>query len=131
MAKITLLQLAFSSESIQNVTLSTQPESAEEGADRFTLKYSLLQGVVEYHKWFFNGREIETGLHYSVEQRSLVIHGPNRSDTGQYTVLLTNPFSSVTALRNVAVLCKSVTTSMFLQKHFLFSPSLVVHRWTG
>ncbi|XP_044064303.1 V-set and immunoglobulin domain-containing protein 10-like isoform X2 [Siniperca chuatsi] len=91
-------------EKIQNVILSAQPDFAKEGTDRFTLQYSMLQGVVEQQMWFFNGKEINTNSHYSLEQQSLVILGPNRSDTGQYEVLLTNPFSSVTARMNVTVL---------------------------
>lgn len=94
------------SEYFLNVTLSTQPDFAEEGAARFTLQYSMLQGVVEHQMWFFNGREIKTSSHYSVEQKSLVILQPNRSDTGQYMVSLTNPYSSETAQKNVTVLCK-------------------------
>ncbi|XP_023131986.2 V-set and immunoglobulin domain-containing protein 10-like [Amphiprion ocellaris] len=90
-------------ENFQNLTLSTQPDFAKEGTDRFTLHYSMMQGVVEQQMWFFNGREINTNSHYVVEQRSLVILGPNRSDTGQYSVHLTNPFSSTTALKNVTV----------------------------
>ncbi|XP_037639752.1 V-set and immunoglobulin domain-containing protein 10-like [Sebastes umbrosus] len=90
---------------IQNVTLSTQlSDFAKEGTDRFTLQYSMLRGVVEQQKWFFNGVEIKSNSRYSVEERSLVILRPNRSDTGEYTVILTNPFSSVTTHMNVTVL---------------------------
>eukprot|EP00064_Thunnus_orientalis_P006522 superscaffoldBa00000682_g6540 len=91
-------------ENIQNVTLSTQPAFAKEGTDRFILQYSMLQGVVEQQMWFFDGREIKTNSHYSVEQRSLVILRPNRSDSGRYTLSLTNPFSNVTTHMNVTVL---------------------------
>ncbi|XP_042278626.1 V-set and immunoglobulin domain-containing protein 10-like isoform X1 [Thunnus albacares] len=91
-------------ENIQNVTLSTQPAFAKEGTDRFILQYSMLQGVVEQQMWFFDGREIKTNSHYSVEQRSLVILRPNRSDSGRYTLSLTNPFSNVTTHMNVNVL---------------------------
>ncbi|XP_008304136.1 V-set and immunoglobulin domain-containing protein 10-like [Stegastes partitus] len=90
-------------ENFQNLILSTQPDFAKEGAERFTLRYSMLQGVVEQQTWFFNGREIKTDSHYLVEQRSLVILNPNRSDSGQYSVHLTNPFSTATALKNVTV----------------------------
>lgn len=86
--------------------LSTQPDFAQEGSERFTLQYSMLQGVVEQEMWFFNGIQINTDSHYRVERRSLVILGPNRRDTGQYALLLMNPFSSVTAHMNVTVLCK-------------------------
>uniref|UniRef100_H2SHQ3 Ig-like domain-containing protein n=1 Tax=Takifugu rubripes TaxID=31033 RepID=H2SHQ3_TAKRU len=37
---------------------------------------------------------INSNSHYSVENRSLVVLKPTRNDTGQYTLLLTNPFSS-------------------------------------
>uniref|UniRef100_A0A671Y505 V-set and immunoglobulin domain containing 10 like n=1 Tax=Sparus aurata TaxID=8175 RepID=A0A671Y505_SPAAU len=90
-------------EIIQNVTLSSA-KFAVEGADRFTLSYSMLQGVVERQTWFVNGTEINTNSHYSVEKQSLVILRPNRRDAGQYMVSLTNPFSSETAHMNVAVL---------------------------
>lgn len=96
----------LSTENIQSVILSARPEFAVEGTDNFTLQYSILQGVVEQQTWFFNGEEIKTDSHYSVEQTSLVILRPNRRDTGRYAVLLTNPFSSVTADMNVTVLCK-------------------------
>ncbi|KAK2909938.1 hypothetical protein Q8A73_007653 [Channa argus] len=91
-------------ESIQNVTLSARPAFAHEGADPFTLQYNMLHGVVEQQMWFFNGIELKTDSRYSVEQFSLVILRPNRSDTGWYTVFLTNPFSNVTSQINVTVL---------------------------
>ncbi|XP_045899699.1 V-set and immunoglobulin domain-containing protein 10-like isoform X2 [Micropterus dolomieu] len=91
-------------ENIQNVILSAQTDFAQEGTDRLTLQYSMLQGVVEEQMWFFNGIEINTNSHYLLEQQSLVILKPNRSDTGQYTVLLKNPFNSVTTDINVTVL---------------------------
>ncbi|XP_070822887.1 V-set and immunoglobulin domain-containing protein 10-like [Chaetodon trifascialis] len=91
-------------ETIQNVTLSTQPDLAVEGSQRFTLQYRMQQGVVEQQMWFFNGIEINTNSRYSVENRSLVILRLNRSYTGRYTVSLTNPFSSETAHMNVTVL---------------------------
>ncbi|XP_054477132.1 V-set and immunoglobulin domain-containing protein 10-like [Anoplopoma fimbria] len=89
---------------IQNVILRAQSGSAQEGAARFTLQYSMQQGVVEQQTWFFAGREIQSNSHYTVEERSLVILSPNRSDTGRYTVLLTNPFSRATTDVNVSVL---------------------------
>ncbi|KAM9353525.1 V-set and immunoglobulin domain-containing protein 10-like [Symphorus nematophorus] len=91
-------------EIIQNVIMSSQHPFAIEGTDKFTLHYSMLKGVVEQQMWFFNGKEINTDSHYAVEQQSLVIHQPLRNDSGQYTVLLKNPFSSVTTHMNVAVL---------------------------
>lgn len=83
-----------------------KPDLAKEGSKELTLQYSMSQGVVEQHTWFFNGAEIKNSSHYSVDGSSLVITGLNRRDTGQYTVQLTNPFSNVTAHMNVTVLCK-------------------------
>lgn len=79
---------------------------AKEGTEKFTLRYSMLQGVVEQRTWLFNGEEIKNSSHYTVKERSLVILGLNRGDTGRYRVLLTNPFSRVEADINVTVLCK-------------------------
>ncbi|XP_072249886.1 V-set and immunoglobulin domain-containing protein 10-like [Leuresthes tenuis] len=90
-------------ENIQTVNLSSQPDVAKEGTERLTLNYSMLQGIVEQQIWYFNGRELKNNLHYLVEERSLVILRPNRSDTGRYTVLLTNPFSNMTAHKDVTV----------------------------
>ena len=92
-------------ESIQNVIL-TQPDLVIEGSKQFTLQYSMLHGVVQQQMWFFNDIEINSNSQYTVAERSLVIHGPNRRDTGRYTVFLMNPFSNVTTHINVAVLCK-------------------------
>ncbi|KAM6910761.1 V-set and immunoglobulin domain-containing protein 10-like isoform 2-T2 [Xenentodon cancila] len=91
-------------EYIQNVTLSMQTVFAIEGTDKFTLQYSMLQGVVEQQIWHFNNKELTNSSHYLVAERSLVIVKPNRGDTGQYTVLLMNPFNSATAHKNVTVL---------------------------
>ncbi len=93
-------------ENFQNVNLSTRPDLPVEGTEQFTLQYTMKRGVIEQQKWFFYGTEINTNSHYLVENWSLVILSLNRNDTGQYTVLLTNPFSSVTAHMNVTVLCK-------------------------
>lgn len=90
------------------MVLSTQPAFAEEGSEQFTLLYSLLRGVVEQQMWFFGSREIKSNSRYLVEEQSLVILRPNRTDTGQYLVLLINPFSHVTAHINVTVLCKII-----------------------
>lgn len=98
------------------MTLSAQPDFAQEGSEQFTLQYSLLQGVVEQQMWFFNGIQINTNSHYSVEQQSLVILRPNRSDTGQYAVLLANPLSSVTTRMNVTVLCKISNFEILLHR---------------
>lgn len=83
-----------------------QPNFVAEGAVQLTLRYSVLQGVIEQQTWFFHGIKISSSSHYSVENRSLVIFRPTRSDTGRYTLLLTNPFSSVTVNSNVTVRCK-------------------------
>ncbi|XP_037532732.1 V-set and immunoglobulin domain-containing protein 10-like [Nematolebias whitei] len=90
-------------ENIQNVTLSTRPDFAKEGTESFTLQYSMLQGVVEQQKWLFNGVEVQNSAHYLTESQSLVILRPNRSDTGSYTLTLTNPFNSVTTQKSVTV----------------------------
>lgn len=90
-------------ETFQNVTLNTKPDLAKEGSEVFVLHYSMLRGVVQHQVWSFNGREIRNDSHYLMEQESLSIRGPNRSDTGEYAVLLTNPFSNATARMNVAV----------------------------
>ncbi|XP_007553872.1 V-set and immunoglobulin domain-containing protein 10-like isoform X1 [Poecilia formosa] len=91
-------------EIIQNVTLITETDFAQEGAQRFTLQYSMLQGVVEQEIWRFNGRDLKNSTRYLIEGASLVIFGPNRTDKGSYSVTLMNPFSSVTTHKNVTVL---------------------------
>lgn len=101
-----LLHLHQFTENIKNVFVSMQPNSVTEEAARLTLQYSVLQGVVDQQTWFFQGIKINNNSHYLVEYRSLVILGPTRNDTGRYTLLLTNPFSSVTVNSNVTVRCK-------------------------
>lgn len=96
-----------SAERFQGVALSTQPGLAVEGMDRLTLLYDMQKGVVEQQTWSVHGTEINTNSHYSVEERSLVILGPDRNDTGQYTLVLSNPFSSMTANMTVTVRCKN------------------------
>ncbi|XP_054903243.1 V-set and immunoglobulin domain-containing protein 10-like [Poeciliopsis prolifica] len=91
-------------EIIQNVTLITEPPFPQEGAERFTLRYNMLQGVVEQEIWRFNGRDLKNGTQYLIEGSSLVIFGPNRTDKGSYSVTLMNPFSSMTIHKNVTVL---------------------------
>ncbi|KAK5861989.1 hypothetical protein PBY51_017423 [Eleginops maclovinus] len=116
-------------ERIQNVILSAQPDVAIEGAERFTLQYSMLQGVVQQQMWFFNDIEIKSNSRYTVEERSLVILGPNRLDSGSYTVLLTNPFSSVTTRINVTVLYgpeKPVLEALPAQPFYLSGDTLNV-----
>ncbi|CAJ1062774.1 V-set and immunoglobulin domain-containing protein 10-like isoform X1 [Xyrichtys novacula] len=91
-------------EIIQNVTLSPTPDFAIEGTDRFTMQYNMIQGTVEQQMWFFGDEEIKPSSHYLLTQKSLVVLAPTRTDTGEYSVLLRNPFSSVTAHISVTVL---------------------------
>lgn len=91
---------------IQNVSVNTEPANAIEGAEKFTLQYSTLQGEADQCRWYFKGVEVQNNSHYTVGQKSLVINQPNRNDTGPYTLVLTNPFSAVTFHRNITVLCK-------------------------
>lgn len=109
-------------ESIQNVTLSTEPDYASDGADKFTLKYSTLQGAAEQWMWSFNGMEIKSNSHYSVEEKSLVISRPKRNDTGRYTLFLKNPFSNATAHKNVTVLCKKEQITLNERKFHYICP---------
>ncbi|XP_024123717.1 V-set and immunoglobulin domain-containing protein 10-like [Oryzias melastigma] len=90
-------------EMIQSVTLNTPPIRAKEGIDQFTLQYSMLRGVIEQQTWFFNSKVLKNSSHYLVQETSLVILGLNRNDTGLYSVRLTNPFSNVTAQKEVIV----------------------------
>jgi hypothetical protein len=94
------------SDYIRNVSVNTEPADAIEGAEKFTLQYSTLQGEADQWRWYFNSVEMQNNSHYTVGQKSLVIHQPNRNDTGPYTLVLTNPFSTVTFHRNITVLCK-------------------------
>ncbi|XP_056142039.1 V-set and immunoglobulin domain-containing protein 10-like [Lampris incognitus] len=91
-------------DSIQNVTVSTEPDYATEGLEQFTLQYSTLAGVADRWMWSFNGVEIKTDSHYTVGQKKLVIIQPNRNDTGQYTLVLMNPYSHAVARKNITVL---------------------------
>ncbi|XP_020783008.2 V-set and immunoglobulin domain-containing protein 10-like [Boleophthalmus pectinirostris] len=91
-------------EKFENVTLSLEPDLVVEGNERFTLRYTMTRGVVNETVWMFKGVEIQSNSHYSVEQESLVIHAPKRTDTGLYTLTLVNPYSSVTLHRNVTIL---------------------------
>ena len=112
-------------EIIQNVTLGTRPDFAIEETERFTLHYSMLKGVVEKQEWFFNGKKVNNNSHYAVEEQSLVILRPTRKDSGQYAVLLKNPFSSVTTHVDVTVLCKINNlffTTSILSGKCLFEP---------
>lgn len=88
------------------MTLRPQPDFAAEGDELFSLQYSVLRGVVEEQTWFFNGTRIKSNSHHSVRNRRLLIRRPHRNDTGQFSVMLTNPFSSGVAHFNVTVRCK-------------------------
>nr|XP_019948298.1 PREDICTED: V-set and immunoglobulin domain-containing protein 10-like [Paralichthys olivaceus] len=91
-------------ENFENVKLTVQPDLLKEGAGSFLLQYRVLKGEVEQQRWFFNGTEIKTSSHYTVNDRSLEILDPNRNDTGRYTVVLTNPLSRAEAHVNITVL---------------------------
>lgn len=112
-----------------------QPDFASEGASQFTLSYSMLQGTVEQETWLFHGIQINSNSHYSVENRSLVVLRPTRTDTGPYALLLTNPFNNVTVNRNVTVLCKlqllEINSSLSPLKlsHISLPPCLRWTRW--
>ncbi|XP_036393860.1 V-set and immunoglobulin domain-containing protein 10-like isoform X1 [Megalops cyprinoides] len=88
---------------IRNVSVSTEPVKAVEGASTLTLTYSSLQGEATEVKWFFNGAEIKNGAHYVISGNRLMIRGPTRNDTGRYTLVLKNPFSSETVHKNISV----------------------------
>lgn len=90
-------------EHIRDVTVSPEPDFAMEGADSFSLRFSTLQGEAVEWRWYFSGTEIKNTSHYSVEHGRLVIKQPTRSDTGPYSLVLTNPFSSVTTYTNITV----------------------------
>ncbi|KAM8846590.1 V-set and immunoglobulin domain-containing protein 10-like isoform 1-T1 [Synchiropus picturatus] len=91
-------------ELFQDVTLGSLPDPPVEGAENFTLQYSFTKGVVEDQTWFLNGTEMQSNSHYSVEGQRLTVLQPKRSDTGEYAVSLSNPFSSVRASMSIAVL---------------------------
>lgn len=110
----------LSTEYIQSLTLSSQPGLIKEGTENFTLQHSMLQGVFEQQMWFFNGIGIKNSSHYLVKTQanSLVILRPNRNDTGEYAVLLTNPFRNATASQNVSVWCKFISLKVLQLKVF-------------
>ncbi|CAG6014556.1 unnamed protein product [Menidia menidia] len=107
-------------ERIQNVALSTHPDLVKEGIENFTLSYSMLQGVVEQQVWSFNSTALMTSLHYLVKEKNLIIVRPDRNDSGRYTVLLTNPFSSVTTHKDVTVLYGPDEPTIVVQPDKLF-----------
>lgn len=89
-----------------NVSLHTDSDDAVEGEVKFTLYYSTMRGDAKEVRWLFNGLQLKNGSHYSIGGKKLTINQPSRNDTGRYTVLLTNPFSSETHHRNITVLCE-------------------------
>ncbi|KAA0702648.1 Carcinoembryonic antigen-related cell adhesion molecule 1 [Triplophysa tibetana] len=89
---------------IKNVSLHTDPLEAIEGAPVLTFYYSTMQGDAREVWWSFNGIGLDNGPHYSINGKNLTINQPSRNDTGQYAVVLTNPFSSGTHYRNITVL---------------------------
>ena len=95
-----------STESIKDVSVDTASQDAVEGGPAFTLSYSSKQGLATEAIWYFNGLAVADGLRYSVTDKSLTIKTPSRNDTGQYGVVLSNPFSKVAQQRNITVLCR-------------------------
>ncbi|KAI1894821.1 hypothetical protein AGOR_G00119700 [Albula goreensis] len=89
---------------IENVSVTAVPSRVVEGSSNFTLEYSTLQGEAESVKWYFNGKAIENGTRYIIADKSLKIKDPTRDDTGQYTLVLENPFSYKTVHKNISVL---------------------------
>ncbi|KAJ7985339.1 hypothetical protein DPEC_G00351040 [Dallia pectoralis] len=89
---------------IRSVSVTALPTDAVEGADTFALQYSSVPGQPSQWRWYFNSAEIRHGSRYVVDQRGLVIRQPNRTDTGRYTLVLSNPFSNVTTYTNITVL---------------------------
>ncbi|KAJ8404989.1 hypothetical protein AAFF_G00329100 [Aldrovandia affinis] len=89
---------------IENVSVSSEPVKVVEGASAFTLGYSTLRGEADSAKWYFDGKEITNGIHYIIGNKNLKINNPTRSDTGRYSLVLTNPFSSETIYKMINVL---------------------------
>ncbi|XP_030639065.1 V-set and immunoglobulin domain-containing protein 10-like [Chanos chanos] len=89
---------------IRNISVNVHPSDAIEGDATFTLYYSTMQGEAQESKWYFNGLMVQNSSHYLISGKNLTIKQPNRNDTGQYTVVLTNPFSNGSQHRNIIVL---------------------------
>ncbi|XP_068070362.1 V-set and immunoglobulin domain-containing protein 10-like isoform X2 [Danio rerio] len=103
-AKVSATFDLFIYDLIMNVSLHTDSDDAIEGEVKFSLYYSTIQGEAKEVQWLFNGLQIKDGSHYSISGKRLTIKQPSRNDTGRYTVLLTNPFSSEDHHRNITVL---------------------------
>ncbi|KAJ8289194.1 hypothetical protein COCON_G00018530 [Conger conger] len=88
----------------ESVSVSAVPAKIKEGADTFSLSYSTGQGEAQSVKWSFDGQEITNGTRHTIVDNRLTVKSPTRNDTGQYTLVLTNPFSSATVVRNITVL---------------------------
>ncbi|XP_051577364.1 LOW QUALITY PROTEIN: V-set and immunoglobulin domain-containing protein 10-like [Myxocyprinus asiaticus] len=89
---------------IKNVSVHTDPGEAIEGESVFTLYSCTITGEAKEVQWFFNGIQLENGSHYFINGKNLTINKPSRNDTGCYTAVLTNPFSTETRHRNITVL---------------------------
>nr|XP_055068024.1 V-set and immunoglobulin domain-containing protein 10-like [Misgurnus anguillicaudatus] len=89
---------------LTNVSLRTDPDEAIEGVLVFTFYYNTMQGEAREVQWLFNGVQLESGSHYSINGKNLTINQPSRNDTGRYAVVLTNPFSSETQHKTITVL---------------------------
>lgn len=91
-------------EKFLNLSLGTRPDFAVEGGGNFTLLSAMARGVVEEHAWFFNSIEIKSSSRHALDQKSLTILDPKRSDAGLYSLTLRNPYSSATAHKNITIL---------------------------
>ncbi|XP_028833047.1 V-set and immunoglobulin domain-containing protein 10-like isoform X2 [Denticeps clupeoides] len=91
-------------EIIKDVSLHMWPKYAIEGSTYLDFYYTTTQGAAKETKWFFNGVEIINGSHNSINGKNLTVKHLKRSDTGQYSVSLRNPYSSGTAYINVKIL---------------------------
>ncbi|XP_072538441.1 cell adhesion molecule CEACAM6 [Salminus brasiliensis] len=91
-------------DSIRDISVETSAPDPVEGGPAFALSYSSPQGQATGSTWYFNGLAVASGPRYLITDKSLTISKPNRNDTGQYAVNLTNPFSSKMLQRNITVL---------------------------
>ncbi|TSK20156.1 V-set and immunoglobulin domain-containing protein 10-like [Bagarius yarrelli] len=89
---------------ITDPSVFTASQDVVEGGASFTLSYGFTQGPVTTSTWYFKGSEVVNSSRYLITKNSLILHQPNRSDTGLYSVVLTNPFSNVIQSKNVTVL---------------------------
>ncbi|XP_062841986.1 carcinoembryonic antigen-related cell adhesion molecule 6 [Trichomycterus rosablanca] len=94
----------FVYDKITDVSVDAGAQDVVEGGATMTLSYSYLQGPASTFEWYFKGLEIRNNSRYSITQKSLTVNRPSRSDAGNYSVVLRNPFSSVNQSIKVAVL---------------------------